>query len=179
MQNAIIPSQTLDTPPMANAIDAEVDVEVLKIVPKQFSIEDEKSANWLVKRIIAAREYAERVKKWADQEQRRADREETTLLFLFGRQIEAWAKGEIEKLNGRRKSICLPGGTVGFRHENPKLVIDDEDTVLQWARHNLSDAIHTVEKLSRSVIKTHFESTGEFPAEGAHVEPAAEKFHIR
>ena len=45
------------------------------------------------------------------------EREEKTLMFLFGRQIEDWAKAEIEKLRGRRKSINLPGGTVGFRHE--------------------------------------------------------------
>src|SRR4051794_29700288 len=79
--------------------DADVDLEVLKTVPKQFRIDDEQSANWLVRKVIAAREYGERVKAWAEQERRRAEREERTLMFLFGRQIEVWAKCEIEKLN--------------------------------------------------------------------------------
>jgi hypothetical protein len=159
-------------------MDAEVDIEVLRSVPKTFEINSEQTANWLVKKVIAAREYAERVKRFAEQEQRRAEREEKTLLFLFGRQIETWAKGEIEKLNGRRKSICLPAGTVCFRHEGAKLVIDDDEAVMGWARHHCPMAIQTVEKLSKTAVKAHFEKSGDMPDVGAHIEPEHERFRI-
>lgn len=167
------------TPPVTNAVDAEVDMEVLKTVPKRFEITDESSANWLVRKLVAAREYAEKVKLWAEQERRRAEREETTLLFLFGRQIETWAKGEIEKLGGRRKSICLPAGTVGFRKVNACLQIDDEQAVLIWAKSNCPHAVVVTEKLSKSELKAHFEASGELPEVGVHVEPEKNSFTIR
>jgi hypothetical protein len=37
----------------------------------------------------------------------------------------------------------------------------------------------TVEKLSRVIVKDHFEATGEMPTAGAHVEPAKERFFVR
>lgn len=165
-------------PAAVNGEDAEVDGEVLRIVPKQFAIVDEKTANWLVRKIIEARQYDAQVKTWAAKECRRAEREEMTLMFLFGRQIEAWTKDQIGRLSGRRKSICLPAGTVGFRSQNAKLVIDDEFAVLNWARQNLPSAIQSTEKLLKSILNGHFETSGELPEKGAHVEPAREKFSI-
>lgn len=158
--------------------DSEVDIEVLKSVPKEFCIDSEERANWLVKKIIAARDYSERVKSWCEQEQRRAAREEQTLLFLFGRQIEAWAKSEIAKLR-KRKTLSLPAGAVGFRSVGPRLVIDDEAVVLSWAKANLPDAVVVTEKLSKAVINEHAEKVGVIPDEGVHLEPASEKFFIR
>ena len=37
----------------------------------------------------------------------------------------------------------------------------------------------TLEKLSRAVLKEHFESTGEMPSDGAHVERGGERFYIK
>ena len=159
--------------------DAEVDLEVLKSLPKPFEIVDEKSANWLVRRISESRRYATQVKEWADTELRRAAREEQTLIFLFGRQIEAWTKGEIAKLNGRRKSLNLPAVSVGFRSLSTRIVVDDESRVLAWARRCLPAAVVVVEKLSKSVLNEHCEKTGELPDDGIHVEDATEKFFIR
>lgn len=168
----------LETPPITSPIDADVDVEILRSIPKQFAIEDERTANWLVRKVIVARQYAEHVKAWADQEVRRAEREQNTLLFLFGRQIETWAQVEIAKLHNR-KSLALPAGTLGFRTINPCLHVDDESIVLAWAREHLPSAIVTKFSLSRSILKDHFETTGELPDAGAHIEPAAERFYIR
>ena len=50
-------------------------------------------------------------------------------MFLFGRQLEHWAKDAIVKLNGKRKSLALPAGTVGFRGVAAKMVIDDQKEV--------------------------------------------------
>lgn len=165
--------------PVIHRGDSEVDIEVIRSVPKEFCIDSEERANWLIKKIIAARDYSERVKAWCEQEQRRAAREEQTLMFLFSRQIETWVKSEIKKLNGRRKSLNLPAGATGFRSVGPRLVVDDESAVLKWAKLNLPDAVVIVEKLSKTVINEHAERSGEIPDEGVHIEPAHEKFFIR
>lgn len=159
--------------------DTEAERELLATIPSAFAITGPESANWLVRRIVAARRYGDQVKEWAERERRRAEREESALLYLFGPQIERWARGEVEKLNGRRKSVALPAGTVGFRATNPSLQVDDEQAVMRWARENCDGAIVVVEKLSRTALKQHFEATGEMPSEGAHVEPGGEKFFIR
>ena len=166
-------------PPAVFAGDGETDLDVLKSIPKQFEVNDEKSANWLVRRIMDSRSYATQVKAWAEAELRRAAREQQTLLFLYGRQIEAWAKDEVAKSKGRRKSLNLPAGCVGFRASPPRIVVDDEIAVLTWARRSLPAAVVVTEKLAKSVINDHCERTGELPDDGVHIEPACEKFYIR
>ena len=159
--------------------DAETDVEVLKEVPRGFSIDCEQHANWLVKKVVAARMYSERVKQWAEQEQRRAAREERTLLFLFGRQLEEWTRNEIDKLNGRRKSINLPSGMVGLRTVGPTLRVDDEQSVIDWATTHCPSAVQLIRKLSRIELKRFCEQTGEIPDAGVRVEPGGERFYVK
>jgi hypothetical protein len=166
---------TLDT---ARPGDAEVDIEVLSSVPKEFCIDSEERANWLVRKIVAARDYSERVKTWCEQEQRRAIREEQTLMFLFGRQIEAWARDEIVELH-KRKSLALPAGCVGFRTVASKLVIHDERLVLGWAKQACPQVIVIVEKLSKAALDHYVEKTGDVPDSGIHIEPEAERFYIK
>jgi phage host-nuclease inhibitor protein Gam len=168
-----------NTPPITAPGDAEVDLEILKSVPKKFEIIDEKTANWLVKKVIAARQYAANVALWAELEKRRAQREETTLMFLFGRQIENWTKTEVERLGGRRKSVALPAGTVGYRLQPLKLIVDDEAAVMSWASQHCPAAIQTIEKLVKTPLNEHFEKTGEVAPHGINIEPATEKFFIR
>jgi hypothetical protein len=114
--NAVAPDQvhqtgliavSEQTPPIATPADAEVDIEILKAIPKQFAITDEKTANWLVRKIVAARQYIATVKAWADLETKRAQREEMTLNRQFKLAISNWMKDmvnqELERrqLNGR------------------------------------------------------------------------------
>jgi Bacteriophage Mu Gam like protein len=143
-----------------------------------FVVDDERKANWLVKRIGEARAYRERVKQWAADETARSQRDEERLLYLYGGQLREWATTEITKLQGRRKSIHLPGGQVGFRHEQPKLVVIDEAAAIEWARLNCPEAIQIVEKFSRNALKAHFDETGEIPPAVKFL-PAHEGFFIR
>jgi hypothetical protein len=165
--------------PVANPSDAETDIQVLREVPQRFSVHDEQSANWLVRRIMAARAYGQKVKEWAEQERHRAEREEKTLTFLFGRQIERWAEQEITRTSGKRKSLVLPAGSIGFRTAPGKLVVDDEMLVLSWAKRNCPNAVVVVEKLSKVTLDHYVHETGHAPDEGVHIEAASEKFYIR
>ena len=166
-------------PPAQNSIDAETDLEVMRTVPKQFEITDEQSANWLLKRVMHSRAYAKKVRDWADQELRRAQREEHTLMFLYGRQLESWTRDQISKMRGSRKSICLPSATIGFRAIATRIVVDDETKVILWAKENLPTAVVISEHLLKSEINQYAERTGVIPDDGVHLEPASDRFFIR
>src|SRR5690349_10569249 len=77
------------------SIKADVDAELERIIPQAFSVRCPETASWVVRRIIAAREYAERVRRWSEGEQQRAKKEEERLTFLFGEQLKKWTLGEI------------------------------------------------------------------------------------
>jgi hypothetical protein len=144
-----------------------------------FVVDDEKRANWVVRKVIEARAYGHRVKRWAEHEQHRAVVEEERLVFLFGKQLEAWAATEIAKFNGRRKCLHLPSGQIGFRCKLKKLVVVDEQAVIAWARHECPQAIQRIEKLIKSAINQYFLDTGELPSEGVALEAERNVFYIK
>ena len=145
---------------------------------EHFNVSDEPTANWVVRKIVEAHQYREHVKEWAEQECRRAQRDEERLMYMFGRQLEEWVKGRLAATNGRRKSFTLPAGTVGFRHVNTAVVVIDEAAVIEWARSSQPKAIQTKEFLSKTAINEHFAAFGEVPP-GVHVEPEREKFYVK
>lgn len=147
-------------------------------VPEGFNVVDADTANWVVRKITGCDDEEKRIEEFAAKELSRVRRDREFFLFRYGRQLEEWGASEIAKLKGRRKTIRLPAGSLCFRHENAKLVIDNDLTVLEWARQHCPQAVHTSERLSRTVLKEHFEATGELPPAGVHVEPEQERFRI-
>jgi hypothetical protein len=91
--------------------------------PETFSIDNEEKANWLVRKLVELRDYRGRVETWAIRERKRAAHDEQFLMMRFGRQLEQWASSELGKLHGRRRSLNLPGATIGFRRTRAAVVI--------------------------------------------------------
>ncbi len=147
-------------------------------VPEKFRVTDESSANWVVRRIAEAKAYAEKVSAWAEAETRRAQREQAFFLGRFGPELEAWAHKKIKARGGRQKSNHLPAGRVGYRTKPAKLVINNEPTVITWAKANCPEAINVTERCSKSKLNKHFEATGELP-DGASLEPQRDDFYVR
>lgn len=154
------------------------DEELEAQVPERFEVRDEQTANWVVRRIVEARMYAERVQAWAEAEKRRARREEDFFTARFGLDIERWLRGELERRKGKAKSVPLPAGRVGLRHTGAKLEVLDPDAVLAWAREHCPEAIKHSESLRKTPLNEHFEATGELP-EGVHLQPPRDDFYIR
>jgi hypothetical protein len=148
------------------------------LAPEQFEVRDRSSAEWLVRKVVEAEAYMARVKHQADREIRRTQQERDFLLMRYGLQLERSTETELLKHKGRRKSVLLLAGTVGFRQTQPKLIIDDQFAIIKWAKRCCRSAVVTVERLSKTALKTHLTTTGEVPA-GAHVEPARQKFYVR
>jgi len=171
-------------------------------VPLSFTVQDEQTASWVVRKVIEARAYAERVRAWAERELRRAEHDEAWLLHRFGTDLERFLQSELRRLGGRRRSIALPGGTIGYRASTARLDVVDEAAARQWCVEHLSSALNvTLEaegraalellqrhdslggprvrvRLARGPLKEHFLSTGELP-EGMDYQPGSDRFYIK
>ena len=101
----------VSAPATADAESRDEPQEETPQVPESFCVRDVATAAWVVRKVVEARAYAARVREWAAAELRRAQREEV----FYGHQLEQWARREVEAASGRRKSVNLPSGTVGFR----------------------------------------------------------------
>jgi hypothetical protein len=160
-------------------IEKDDEADVAAVVPPQFEVRDESTANWLVRRVVECRAYAERCAAWAEAERRRAERDEEFLLFRFGGQLAEFARQQIAAAGGRRKSITLPAGTAGFRTLPARVVVDDEAAALARAKQHTPHLVTVVERLSRSGLIDHVKQTGEMPPRGVHTEPAREGFYVK
>jgi hypothetical protein len=168
----------------ATAPDELAPTELLVDAPIQaptepFTIDTESKANWLVRKIIELRLYRDRVDEWADREKARTIHDENFLMMRYGAQLQSWALAQIDAFKGRRKSLCLPAGTVGFRHQAPRLVVTDSAKVIAWAREHCPTAVQLTEKLILTPLHEHLAQSGEVPAEGAEIQPAKEVFFVR
>ena len=148
------------------------------IVPQRFTVKDEASADWLVRKLVEAEAHVRRVKEQADREVRRTEREREFLLHRFGPDLRRWTERQLEQHKGRRKSVLLLSGTVGFRSIGSKLVVDDEASLLAWAKRTCKSAVIVVERIGKTVINEHFHTTGEVPR-GTHVEPEQQRFYVK
>jgi hypothetical protein len=146
--------------------------------PEQFTVRDHRTANWLVKRIIANRQYGAQVKRWAESELKHVARTEAFLLERYGRQLEQWAVHQININGGRRRFVALPAGRVRLRRIPAWVEVLNESKLIAWCRANLPSAIATTERLLRTEVRHHVETSGEVP-DGAEVRPATERIIIQ
>lgn len=156
---------------------AETEAVVLE-VPQGFAVRDAASANWVIRKVVEARRYAERVQTWAAAELRRAQREEEFFLRRYGTELEAWARRQIEIQHDGRKSVSLPAGVMGFRIEQARLDLTDESALLAWCKTHLPAAIKTVESIMKTTVTEHIKTTGECPS-GAEIGGGGEKFYVK
>jgi hypothetical protein len=157
---------------------AETAAELGSIAPPQFEVQDRDSAECLVRKVVEASNYIDRVKHQAEREIRRTQRERDFLLLRYGPQLQRWARIELENYKGRRKSVLLLSGSVGWRSISAKLVIEDMLVVVKWAKKHCRKAVVVVEKVRKSTINEQFKTTCEIP-DGIRVEPATERFYVK
>jgi hypothetical protein len=138
------------------------------------------AANWLVRKVVEAREYRRRVNIWAEAEASRADKEESHLLRLLGSQLERWVTDELLRSRQKRRSLDLPAGRVGFRTAPMSLSVLDETSVIAWAKLNCPAAVvtTTVERLLKTPLTEYLQNTGDVPP-STQVEPSRDKFFIK
>lgn len=174
-----------------------------QVVQREFVVDSEEAANSLVRSVKHEREYACRVEAWAAIEIKRARRREEYLLLRYGAQLESWLRRRLEDERGRRRSINLPAGSVGFRAAPAKLHVTDRTALLTWVKANLIDALQVqisaagsdasrlaewqaaegletqfTESISKRLVNTYVAEIGELP-EGTGLEPAHDQLQIK
>ena len=110
-------------------------------VPDRFAVTDEGSANWVCRRIIEARLYADRVKQWAERELRRAAHEEDWFTRRFAGELEQWTRGELVARGGKARSVRLPAAQVGFRRTPATFRMADTAILVPWCQQHLPEAL--------------------------------------
>jgi phage host-nuclease inhibitor protein Gam len=146
-------------------------------VHEAFAVRDAESANWVIRKIGDSRLYALRVKAWAAAELRRAERQEQFFMMRYGKQLEDWARQQIEQQHDCRRSVSLPAGNVGFRAEPTRLSVVDEAKLLAWAKRHLPSALRTIETIAKTTLTDHLKATGEV-ADGAEFVGGTERFYV-
>lgn len=104
----------------------------LTLPQEQFSITDERGANWLLKRLREIEDEAAVVKSQAEIRiaELAADREK--LLFLYGDQFKAWARAEADRR--RRQTVTLAQGSACFRSVRQKFTLRDREAAYVHSR---------------------------------------------
>lgn len=146
-------------------------------------------ADWTISRLIdlrreaeradeLEREAIERVKTRADRLRERAERGRR----FFEGKLRSWAEAHRDELlgGGKKKSISLLAGSVGWRKSGGGLRMVDEAKALEWARSQPveADALRIKESVNVAAVKKAFKATGEVPS-GFDVEPEVESFSVR
>lgn len=159
--------------------DADIEQEIVpQDIDDRFHVRDEKTASWLIRKICEERTHRQRVLDWYETETRRSNQREQFLLQRFGGELSEWTRQELGRQLGRRRSIHLPAGIVGFRTEPMKIVITDETTLAEWCRQHLPGALKITESILKSEVGDHITSTGECP-HGAELQGGRDKFYIK
>lgn len=174
-----IPSLPRTETPENHELNDVVNLDLIHL--PGFHVVDRDSANWVIRKIVEARRYAENAKAYAAAEIARAQSTEKFFLWQFGRELEAWVDQQLadgDRPGPARKSLNLPAGKVGRRAVPAKLVIDDDQTVLAWAKKHCPDAITVVEKISKITLNAHFEQTGELP-DGVSITDPCDQFYVK
>lgn len=181
----------------------EQDLAGAQVTGHEFAIDNEQAANWLARRIKHEREYAQRVGAWAASEIQMAERREKHLLQRFGRQLEDWLRHRLSDDGGRRRSVNLPAGTIGFRQQPLSLCVSESEEVWNWCRRKLVDAVKleiaaegqdairlndllqsmplqvtAFKTIRKRVLSEHLTQTGE-AADGVTVTGGGERFFIK
>ena len=81
-----------------------------------------------------------------------------------------------EVAGGKRKSVRLYSGVLGYRQKPAALQVTDPAAALEWARVNLPEVV--AETLDKKVLSEKLLDTGEAP-DFARLLPAEDVFYIK
>jgi phage host-nuclease inhibitor protein Gam len=138
----------------------EID-ETEAATPQEFHICDEKAAAWLVGKLVGCDEAIARIKVHAEILIREHEQSRERLMHRFGHELEAWAQEERARTGGRRKSVRLLTGVVGWRAGAAKIVIGDEKAALSWAKENLPQAVVVEERFVKSAFNERYAASSD------------------
>jgi len=126
-----------------------------------FTIHDEKSANWLLRKLATIESEKQRVQTNAATILAQLNSDADGLKYLYGAQIEAYCRSRLQETGDRRKSIQFLQGKCSFRTIPGALRITDSAAALAYAQECLPAAMTTVPTLDTAAYQQRAERTGE------------------
>src|SRR5262249_50253278 len=88
--------------PMPTEVEADDIALVVAEVDERFRIHDERSASWVVRKVVEERAHRQRVAAWFAAETRRSERREQFVLHRFGAELSDWAQQQLAQQFGKR-----------------------------------------------------------------------------
>lgn len=143
----------------------------------EFHITDQKSAEWVLEKIATLKAREALVRAQSDRLLRQIASDQERLMGRFGAELEQWARQEIERAGGRRKSLVTLFGTLAFRTVPPRLERTPDAADHARAMGFLSDPAPDLPAFLAHA-KAHFEATGEL-LPGVQRTEAAERFSLK
>ena len=143
-----------------------------------FSICDEKSATWFLRKMRIISEERDAIKAATAQRLSELEADEARLTHLYGEQLKTWAQSE--SAARRRQTITLPlaGMSVGFRKTPAGITITDQSAAI--AEATARGFVKTSPDMSayRVAAQEALEATGEL-LPGVEVKPEGTSFAWR
>ena len=139
-----------------------------------FTVRDPGSADWVVGKLAALADEADRVREQFSARMAQIKTDKTALLWRFGQPLEVWTANAIA--SGKRKSVILPHGTVGFRTVPEGLDVVDEPAALEAAKRLVPEAVMQLEEyVVTKPLLAYLKRTGEC-VPGTKRRPASERW---
>lgn len=122
-----------------------------------FTPDTREKADWVLSKIADAKARAARIRENAETMAKQAEAEATFMEWRYGAALQAFARQELA--GGKRKSLTLYHGCIGFRTKPAGVQIGDPNAALTWARENLPAAV--TETFDRKAVTAALLATGE------------------
>ena len=116
---------TEQTEPENELTETPAGDKVIAVQEAPFVIDTEERANWYLRKVANLEAEKARIKSQAAAMIAQVEADAARLEYRFASQLEAFARQELEKRGGRRKSLTLFQGTLSFRSQGPRLSVGD------------------------------------------------------
>jgi len=117
-----------------------------------FTINDEKSANWYLRKLANIDAEQQRVQTQALQIVAQLQNDADGLKHLYASQLEAYCRARLQETGNRRKSITLLQGTCAFRTVPAGFRLTDTNAALRFAKE-CGGMLKTVESLDAEAYR--------------------------
>ena len=166
------------TPPVEPIVES---MPTLPATAEPFMVNDEKSANWYLRKLANLAGEQQRIQTQAAQIVSQLEADADGLKHLYAGQLEAYCRARLQEAGSRRKSITMLQGTCSFRTVPAGVRLTDTTAALRFAKE-CGGMLKTVETLDaeayRIAAARDLESGGElYP--GMETTPERESFSVR
>lgn len=160
----------------------ELDGDDKELTPS-FAVKDIASADWTLRKILAAQHRMEEREITAEAVRAKLDKwlaeankpDLATIEFMQGK-LEPYVA---DSLRGeKRRSVRLPSGTVGFRSSPEHVEVLEEEKALAWCKANLPAAVKVRESLLLTPIKDSVKAGGALP-DGVKLAGGETRFYVK